>query len=310
MTRFASYQAFLESFEVNDWGDGLPVVPPTPEKVARFLDRAGLAAADDLGLRVPLSAEQIAIVAVLAGCQAEHLPVVIAAVRAHFSRSECAGLGGPALCVIVNGPVRKALDIRCGPQCFGPGFPSNASIGRALDLVVRQAEGPPGGEAGAFSTPDAYSFCFGEDEENGPWEPLHVERGFEAQDSTVTVHSVLASLPSTDITSESPEGVLDTLADTLRSRAAMAGRWPGRAIEPAFIVGAEQQRIFADAGWTRSQMRDHLWQRLSEPRSGGSCLALGDPLDAPIIAAGGQGMSWIWVLVSDALASATVKVEE
>jgi hypothetical protein len=315
VTAYDGFQEFLDAFEAEGWTDGLPVAPPTASKVDALLVRAGLGSSDPIVERLGLTAEQVAINAALAGCEPEHMPLVAAAVAAHFARpgaedSSEAGLADAAHCVIVNGPVRSALDIGSGPQCFGPGWPSNASIGRALDLVVREVGRSRGRPEPAFSTPDAYSFCFGEDEERGPWEPTHVERGFAGEESTVTVHSLLASLPSTEATRRTPEGVLDTLVETLRSRPALAGRWPDRQTRIVLVVGEEQQRVFRDADWSRAQMRDYLWPRLTGAQGSGTALALGEPLEMPIVAAGGPGMSWIWVLVAHTLAPVTLAIED
>lgn len=315
--RFDSYQAFLDDFERAGGSDGLPVVPPTEDRVERFLRGAGLAASDELSHdsgEFRLTAERLAIQAVLAGCQPQHAPVVVAAVRACFSRTrgdaaEISALGDSALCVVVNGPIRQKVDLQCGPQCFGPGFFSNATIGRAVNLIVGEVEAHRPRAASAFSTPDAYSFCFGEDEEGSPWEAHHVERGFAPEESVVTVHSVQASLPSTDPHSREPEGVLDTLARTLMSRPALAGRWPDRTQSPVLVVGVEQQRVFADAGWTRADIRNYLRPRLCDPALGGLPQALGELEEMPIFAAGGRGMSWIWILVAYAMAPAMCGIE-
>jgi hypothetical protein len=311
---YDGYQEFLEAFESEGWTDGLPVAPPTAQKVEAMLSCARLRSSDRVVERVGLTAEQVAISAALSGCEPAHMPLVVAAVEAHFARpgaedSSENGLADAALCVIVNGPVRDALEIGSGPQCFGPGWPSNASIGRALGLVVREVGRSRSLVEPAFSTPDAYSFCFGEDEANAPWEPTHVERGFAAGESTVTVHSVLASLPSTEATRRTPDGVLDTLVETLRSRPALAGRWPDRAMQIVLVVGAEQQRVFREARWSRARMRDYLWPRLTTAQGSGAALVLGEPEEMPIVAAGGRGMSWIWVLVTHTLAPVTLAIE-
>ena len=206
--------------------------------------------------------------------------------------------------MIVHGAIQKELHIASGPQCFGPGWVSNASIGRALNLLVRHARGANGTDPAAFSSPDAYSFCFGEDHENSPWEPWQRECGLSPEQSAVTVHEVIASLPSHDQTNRTPEGVLTTLCQTLRSRPALAGRWAEGQLHVAFVVAPEQQRVFAGAGWSRSRMRAQLWSQL-ERADAARWFHASTPDSAPIIAAGGPGMSWIWILVSHTLAPTT-----
>src|SRR5262249_52736122 len=145
---------------------------------------------------VVVTAEHVAINAVMAGCRADYMPVVVAAVRAHLhEKANCHSttgtLSGAAQLVIVNGPVRTELDINGRAGCFGPGWRANATIGRALRLVIRNVcrSIPYFLDRATFSTPARYSFCIGEDEEDSSWLPLHVERGFEPGTSAVTVQS-------------------------------------------------------------------------------------------------------------------------
>ena len=169
-----------------------PSLPPTPAKVEAFLDAAGLKAGEVLGevptREVVVTAEHAAINAVMAGCKQEYMPVVAAAVRAHLhEKANCHSttgtLCGAAQVVVVNGPVRKEIEIACEGACFGPGFRANATIGRALRLVIRNVcrAIPDFLDRASFSSPLRYSFCFGENEEGSPWLPMHVERGFAAR---------------------------------------------------------------------------------------------------------------------------------
>src|SRR5262249_45685433 len=183
---FADYDAAQEAFFERGWTDGLPIVPPTPDKVQRFLEYNGLHPDDVLGSvptrEVTVYAEGVAANAVMAGCKVEYFPVVVAATRALLEEkanfhSTTGTLGGAAHVVIVNGSIRAALEIECGQGCFGPGFRANATIGRAVRLVIRNVGYSIPGllDRGTFSTPLRYSFCFGENEEDSPWVPLHVE---------------------------------------------------------------------------------------------------------------------------------------
>ncbi|MFP8876529.1 MAG: TlpA family protein disulfide reductase, partial [Myxococcota bacterium] len=218
---YPDLDALYDDYVERGWTDGLPVVPPSPEKVARFLASAGLEADEILGevptREVVVTAEHAAINAVMAGCRAEYMPVVVAAVRAHLhEKANCHSttgtLSGAAQIVVVNGPVRRELDVQCEGACFGPGWRANATIGRALRLVIRNVcRAIPGFlDRASFSSPLRYSFCFGENEEASDWQPLHVERGFAASESTVTVHSTMTFMPCVDFTSRSPENVCES----------------------------------------------------------------------------------------------------
>ena len=198
------------------------MVPPTPELVAEFLAAAELDPDVVIGAvptrEVTVTAEHVAINAVMAGCRREYMPVVIAAVRAHLNEkgnchSTTGTLSGAAQVVIVNGPARTRLDVNCTAGCFGPGWRANATIGRALRLVIRNVcrSIPNFLDRGSFSTPARYSFCFGEDEEGSPWIPMSVERGVPEGTSAVTVASVMTMASALDLASRTPEGILDTI---------------------------------------------------------------------------------------------------
>src|SRR5579884_2679781 len=170
------------------WTDGLPVVPPTEARVAEFLAAAGLAPDAVLGT-VPergrvITAEKVAINAVMAGCLPTYLPVVVAAVQAMTADEFClhgsmASTGGAAPLVIVNGPVRTQLGMNAGVNVFGPGTRANATIGRALRLVLLNVcDAQPGVlDQATLGHPGKYAYCIAEDEETTVWQPLHVERG-------------------------------------------------------------------------------------------------------------------------------------
>jgi hypothetical protein len=268
---YGSQDELLEDYFERGWTDGLPVVPPTPDKVAAFLDHVGLKPEEVLGevptREVVVTAEHVAINAVMAGCKPEYMPVVVAAVRAHLQdkgncHSTTGTLSGAAQAVIVNGPVRHEIGVECGSGCLGPGFRANATIGRALRLVVRNVcRAIPGVlDRASFSNAMRYSFCFGEDEEANDWTPLHVERGFAPSDSTVTVASVMRLESSTDFTSRSPEGVCASLSRTIRQFGVASDRWLGDGTSVVLVVGPEHRRYFDEAGWSKDDMRQELWK--------------------------------------------------
>ncbi|MDQ3811626.1 MAG: thioredoxin family protein, partial [Chloroflexota bacterium] len=170
------------------WTDGLPVVPPTPERVLGMLEGTTRPASDVVGVVPPdlveCTVEKVAINAVMAGCKPEYLPVVLAAVEAACSqRFNMHGVlatthfVGPV--VIVNGPVAGEIGMNCGVNALGQGTRANATIGRALQLVVRNVGGgrPGGVDRATLGNPGKYTFCFAEDEANSPWESLAAEQG-------------------------------------------------------------------------------------------------------------------------------------
>lgn len=318
---YASAEDLMEDYFERGWTDGLPVVPPTPASVERFLATAGLAPSEILGRvatrEVVVTAEHAAINAVMAGCRPEYFPVVVAAVRAHLSEmgnchSTTATLSGAVQIVIINGPIRREIDVACESGCFGPGFRANATIGRALRLVIRNAcRAVPGViDRASFSSPMRYSFCFGENEESGNWVPLHVERGFPAHDSTATVHSSMVVIPATDFTSRRPEGVADTIVLTMRRRGLIGDRWLGDRHNLVMVVGPEHQRYFLEAGWSKDDLRAYVWPRLMAPTTSehDRSVNIGRPDGLLIVAAGGPGMAETWLLVPHLALAVTVRI--
>ena len=315
---YGSYDELLEDYFERGWTDGLPIVPPTPEKVASFLAAAGLAGEEVLGevptREVVVTAEQAAINAVMAGCRPEYMPAVVAAVRAHLHEkgnchSTTGTLSGAAQAVIINGPVRRELDVACGAACFGPGFRANATIGRALRLVVRNVcRAIPGVlDRASFSTPLRYQFCFGEDEECNDWVPMHVERGLSPDDSAVTVASVMNMLPATDFTSRSPEGICDSILGIIRSKFIASDRWLGDGTNLVLVIGPEHRRFFDREGWSKDDIRGYLWPRFHE--DGRNTTGLGRPEGLLIVAAGGDGMGDSWLLFPHLAWAITEKIE-
>jgi hypothetical protein len=295
--------AFLEDAYERGWTDGLPVVPPTPEKVEAFLAVAGLDSEVVLGTvptrEVTVTAEHAAINAVMAGCRPEYFPVVVAAVRAHLDEhanchSTTGTLSGAAHAVIVNGPIRDEIGVAYGAGCLGPGFRANATVGRALRLVIRNVcRAVPGFlDRATFSWPLRYSFCFGEDEAAGPWTPLHVQRGYAPDESTVTVHSIMRMVSSWDSTSRTAEGVLETIVADTRHHGFSGDEFLGDQIPIVYVMGREHQR------WSKERMQEHLFPRLVAETAGlhDRRYNLGHPENILIVAAGGAGMAETWIL--------------
>lgn len=302
MNEFATYDEFDAFAESAGWTDGLPVVPPEPERIEAALAMTTLSPEEVVGAAphrgVTITTREVARYAVLAGCLPEYLPTVLAAAQGFFDHIELrdrpvGGLSDAAQCLILNGPVRKALDVNCGLGVFGPGWRANSTIGRALRLLI--ASKFEARQARRFGDPALYTLCFGEDEENSPWIPLNVERGFPRGSSTVTVHSVHHYPRNLDRRNESPEAVCDEMVGFLRGKVGGANWFPG---EPTWLVlalGHDYHRRFRAAGWSKAQIRDRLFPKLIE--DGGQPfypVRLNSPDDLLLVAAGGEAYASFW----------------
>jgi hypothetical protein len=253
--------------------DGLPVVPPTPARVAAAVAAAGREP-DEVVAEVPprfgrATVQKIAINAVMAGCRPEYLPVVLAAVEAMCDERFCLlGVSGTtdavAPLVIVNGPIRAALDINSGAGVFGPGWRANATIGRAVRLCWVNIGGAHPGviSMSTFGGPGRYTYCIAENEEASPWEPLHVEHGFAAGDSTVGVMAAEAPQVVADTRSRSATDLLATVA---RSVEVVAHHKAVGLGDTALVFSPEHVKTLADDGWSKSRVREFLWTRLQKP---------------------------------------------
>ena len=254
------------------WTDGLPVVPPTPARVLRMLAGTTRRPDEVLGLvppdLAPCTVEKVAINAVMAGCKPEVLPVVLAAVEAALVDEF--GMHG-ILCttmfagplVIVNGPVARRVGVNSGVNALGQGHRANASIGRALQLVIRNVGGGRPGEVdrATLGTPGKYTFCFAEAEDS-VWEPLSVQRGFSREASTVTLFAGEGVQGVVDQKSRTPESLARSFALCLRAvdhpKLAMAG-------DAVLVVSPDHCRVFIEAGWSKARLLDELTTLLILP---------------------------------------------
>jgi hypothetical protein len=260
----------VEAVYERGWSDGLPVVPPTPERVARILtgttrdpDAVVAVVPPDL---VDCTVEKVATNAVMAGCKPEYLPVVLATVEAACTDEfNMHGLlattyfSGPV--VIVNGPIARTIGMNSGVNALGQGNRANATIGRALQLVVRNVGGGRPGEVdrATLGNPGKYTFCFAEDEAGSPWDPLHVERGLEPSASAVTLFAGDGVRGIVDQLSRTPESLARSLAACLR-----AVPHPKLALgfDAVLVVTPEHARVFREAGWSKSRLREELLANL------------------------------------------------
>ena len=263
---FAELEDEFEAMYDRGWSDGLPLVPPTPERVRRMLEGTTRAPNDVVAIVPPtlveLSVEKIAINAVMAGCQPDYLPVVIAALEAvctdefNMHGLLCTTMpNGPVF--VVNGPIRNRIGMNSKGNVLGQGNRANSTIGRAVQLIIRNVGGGLPGEIdrATHGSPAKVGFCFAEDEEGSPWEPFSVDRGFAAGTNTITAFAGEAPRVVFDQLTRDPEGLVASLAEHLRTvvspRLAMA-------FDAMLVLCPEHANRFSEAGWTKTQFTDAL----------------------------------------------------
>ncbi|TKJ31409.1 thioredoxin family protein [Blastococcus sp. CCUG 61487] len=253
------------------WTDGLPVVPPTPERVLRML-RGTTRDPQDVVAVVPpdlveCTVEKVAVNAVMAGCLPEHLPVVLAALEAACTEEFALhGLlattyfSGPV--VVVNGPIARRIGMNSGVNALGQGNRANATIGRALQLVVRNVGGgrPGGIDRATLGNPGKLTFCFAEREEGSPFAPLSADRGVPGD--AVTLFAGSGVQPVVDQLSRTAESLARTFAACLRVNG--HPKLP-MAFDALLIVSPEHGRVFREAGWDRARLIAELTTLLTLP---------------------------------------------
>ncbi len=248
------------------WSDGFPLVAPTEAAVERFVATCR----GDNEPVLPVSPRRViptlaslAANAVMAGCRPEYFPLVLAAVRAVLApeynlHGSLATTHSCAPMLLVSGPIRKELDINCSSNCFGQGWRANATIGRALQLILLNVGGAKPGvmDRSTQGSPAKYTFCFGENEEQSPWQPYHVRRGFEANDSVVTAMPAEAPHNVNDHASTTGEGILTTIAGTI----SQVGANTIYCNAPYFVVlGPEHAETLDRDGWSIADMQERLY---------------------------------------------------
>jgi hypothetical protein len=257
----------IELYFRKGWTDGLPVVPPSADSINAMLSAADLKAHEVVGeipmRNVRITADKVALNAVLAGCLPEYMPVVVAAVRGichpNFGyHGPATSTGGAAVAIIVNGPIIKRIGINSRDNALGPGFRPNATIGRAVRLLMMNAINTRPGklDRSTLGNPGKYSLCFGEDEENSPWEPYHIEKGFRQEESTATVFATEGTHQIYNQLSKDPEELCITMADAMANLGSMniIGH------QEFFVVFAgEHQEIFRQSNWSKSQVKECLF---------------------------------------------------
>lgn len=265
----ADPDAFQELAEERGWGDGLPLVPPTADRVSAMLATVDAAPDRSLGAVPPswreATVEVVAINAVMAGCRPEHFPVVCAAVSGvvdpAFNLYGIQATTNPvAPLVVVNGPVASQLGINAAGNAFGPGWRANATIGRALRLVLSNVGDakPDGSDRATHGFPGKFTFCVAENEDASPWEPLHVERGFPAAASTVTVMGIAQFHNVVEFVATDARDILDAIAANLAVPGTNNVSYGG---EPAFVFCPEHAAAVAAGGFSKRDVKAYLFER-------------------------------------------------
>lgn len=276
------------------WTDGLPVVPPTAARLEQFLAAAGRPADDVAATMTTIgrscTVETAAVNAIMAGCKPEYFPVVLAALeglsdddRYNYYGSS-ASTGSAAHLVLVNGPIRDELEINYQGNFYGPGFRANATIGRTIRLLNLNVFGMTPGvlDRSTQGQPAKYTLCFGEYEEASPWEPLHVERGFDANTSTVTVlpcrQPGMVGLHDVG----DPEQVLRVFADTLTGLGLIGGG------ETFIVFSPEHAGIVGKSGWSKQQVKEFLFEHAKRPAEDLHAVGIGERAAAGTMVHRGQ----------------------
>jgi hypothetical protein len=268
-----SQEAVDEYFDEQGWSDGLPVVAPTRERVDRMLAWTDRAADDVVGVVPPRQGAAtivtLAVNAVMAGCRPQYFPIVVTAVEAmleaEFNLFAVQSTTHPcAPLVIVNGPVAGELDINSRYGAFGPGVRANATIGRAVRLILLNVGGAAPGvlDRSTQGQPSKYTFCVAENEAESPWEPLHVERGFAPWMSTVTVVGAENPHSINDHVSATGSGILATLAGSMGDMGSNNAYLHG---EPVLALGPEHAAILAADGHDKASIRRHVFEHARIP---------------------------------------------
>ncbi len=263
----------IEALFDRGWSDGLPLVPPTEARVLRMLSGTTRDPQEVIG-RIPsdlaeCTIEKIAINAVMAGCKPEYLPVVITAVEAVLEEPfamhgvlATTMYVGPV--VIVNGPIRRAIGMNAKGNALGQGFRANNTIGRALQLVIRNVGGgrPQEVDRATLGNPGKLSYCIAEDEEGSCWESLASERGVAEGRNAVTVFAGYGLQGIVDEKSRDPESLAQSFAECLKAFQ-HPKLYPGA--DALVVVCPEHERTFREAGWSKQRLYDELYARTKRP---------------------------------------------
>ena len=289
---FDEFEFFLEK----PWSDGLPVVTPTEERISKMLSATGRNPDEIIGPIPPAmeiaTVASVATHAVMAGCKPEYLPVVLGAtelmLQTEFNVNGVQGtMHGVAPMMIVNGPYAVEIGIHGGSGCLGPGFRANASIGRAIRLILMNiGAGLPGiSSMTVFGMPSRFTYCLTENSEDNPWESLSVSKGYSADENVLTMAMVESPRFCWDDVSDEPERLIRGIADTMTAM----GSWNMHARSDMVVAMSPQHaEICEKSGWTRDEVHTRLIEvagrTVSNLKLGGNwrrerALALPVPID-------------------------------
>ena len=254
------------------WSDGLPVLPPTTAAVERMVAAGNQRPDHIIGVIPPLNGvatiEKLAANAVMAGCLPEYFPLVLAALRGTLRPGyNLDGVqtttGNVAPLAIVNGPCRERLEINFGANVLGQGWRANATIGRALRFVLTNIGGATPGrfDKATLGQPAKFTFCIGENERENPWQPLHVERGFDVSANVVSMTGCSGVYSAVDMASQSAKSLLKTFALTMTGGLASGVT----STEVLFVICPEHAAIFARDGYSKNNIRDELFRMARVP---------------------------------------------
>lgn len=292
--------------------DGLPIIPPTQVRVEKFYRYTSRDPGDVIAALPPrmgmATVEKVAVNAVMAGCIPQMMPLLESCIegigREEFNLAGINATTHPvAVAVVVNGPVVRDLNFNPGAGCLGPGNLPGATLGRALRLCLMNIAGavPGVGDHATMGSPAKYSYCLAENEDESPWEPLHVERGLSGDDSAVTLLGVEAPHNVNDHRSREPEDILDTIIHTASTAGCNNSHVPG---ELLVIMSPEHAETLASHGWTRDDVKNYIHEGVVVPAGladrGGRKLDDGlivdgmvhltrSPSDVVLVVAGGAG---------------------
>jgi hypothetical protein len=262
----------IELFYEKGWTDGLPIIPPTEDRIQSMLSAVGMEPDTIIG-SIPerdraFTTEVVAINAVMAGCLPEYFPVVVAIVAA--MSDSAFGLHGPtatthgaAILTIVNGPIIQGIGLNAGQGLFGPGNRANATIGRAVRLVLMNAGGSHEFDRATLGHPGKYTYCIAENEDTD-WVPLHVQRGFDRASSTVTVFAAEGPNQVNNHIALKAESILLTLADRM-SALGTFNMW-GQT-EMAVVICPEHYQTLNNQGWDKNRIQGFLYEHAARPLS-------------------------------------------
>jgi hypothetical protein len=334
------YPAINRLYMERRWGDGLPIVPPTKERVDALLrgtrrDRHDVIARIAPGFGAA-TVERIAINAAMAGCEPEHMPVLIAACAAvadkRFNLQSVQTTTDPvAVWLLVNGPIGARIGMNHGANCLGQGNWTNATLGRALRLILQNVgRALPGDmDRATQGQPGKYGFCCSENEEENPWTPLHVERGFDAKQSTVTVMGAEGTMNMHSY-GKNADDIMRVFADTMAHGPSNEYVHGG---EPFIMLSPEHAEILHDAGYSKLNVQRKLFElskmpagrmtpedmgRTQASRSGvlgpikaETMLTIAhEPQDIVLLVAGGPGAHSVYIPCFGNTRSVTVAIEE